>query len=64
MATLQRLQEVRDILEATLAASHRAPATLVRAHRLLELAIGDFFSEADDEAALAEEPAREPFPAA
>jgi hypothetical protein len=58
--------EVRDILEAIMAASRVSyPARLCRAHRLLELAINDFFDVEDDVAALViVVPEQLPFPAA
>jgi hypothetical protein len=55
--TLKKLHEVRDIIEAVMSASRTwYPATLCRAHRILELAIGDFFSEADDVAGFPDDP--------
>jgi hypothetical protein len=49
MNTLEKLHEVRDILQSIMAASRTAyPATLCRAHRILELAIDDFFQSEDD----------------
>lgn len=54
METKAKLEEVFDILTAMLRTA-RAPATLSRAHRLLESAIGDFFASEDDIAALPEE---------
>jgi hypothetical protein len=49
MNTLEKLNEVRDILESIIAATRTSyPAVLCRAHRILELAIDDFFQCEDD----------------
>ncbi len=51
METKQKLEEVRDILAAFLD-SPRCPATIVRAHRLVDSAIADFFDSEDDVASI------------
>ncbi len=65
METKQKLQEVRDILSAIIAGPRDDwPVVLIRAHRLVESALGDFFSEEDDVATLGQWFEDEPFPAA
>lgn len=65
METREKLLEVRDIIAALLD-KPRCHKSLLRAHDLLESAIGDFFSDEDDVAVVSQwfddEPP--PFPAA
>jgi hypothetical protein len=51
METLEKLREALDILDALLA-SQRCPATIIRAHRLFESALSDFFQDEDDTATI------------
>lgn len=53
METKAKLEECFEILTAILRIRPRTyPATLCRAHRLLESALGDFFDDPEDMAAL------------
>jgi hypothetical protein len=64
MDTKQKLEEVRDILDALLS-NPKCHKSILRAHDLLESALGDFFDDEDDVAVIGgwfeDEP---PFPAA
>jgi hypothetical protein len=51
METKAKIEEAFEILTEIMR-TKRYPAIMCRAHRLLESALGDFFSEDDDVAAL------------
>jgi hypothetical protein len=51
METREKLREVLDILGAFLA-SKRCPATIIRAHHLVESALSDFFQDEHDTATI------------
>jgi hypothetical protein len=63
METKQKLEEVRDILDALLS-NPRCHKSVLRAHDQVVSALGDFFSEEDDTATIPLWFEDESFPAA